>query len=148
LKISLLFIGFTSARLRRIVSSIEQASDLRISSHAVSGTRGSGEACPGSYQAVFVNRDLKQDRLIDVLEAVQGNPRIVPVILVYGNEPDGRDFLYSNKYGCLLFSELDGFGRTLTAAEVAEALAESLPDDELTRGLLELSLSRGPCSSG
>jgi hypothetical protein len=148
LKISLLFIGFTKARLRSIVSSIQEVSDLRIDTVTASGMGRSGGPCPGSHRAVFVNRDLKETRLVKVLEAGRDNPRGIPVVLVYGDEPDGRDFLYSNKYGCLLYSESDRFGRTLTASELAETLEAGSPDDELTRKLLELSLSCGPCSSG
>jgi len=148
LKISLLFLGFTKARVRSIVSAIEGASTLEIDPVMASGIRGFGGQCPGKHRAVFVNRDLKQDRLTKVLEAVRANPGEIPVVLVYHKDPDGRDFLYSNKYGCLLFSECDRFGRTLTAAELAERLTEASPEDDLTRKLLELSLSCGPCSSG
>jgi hypothetical protein len=147
LRLRVLFVGLNQRRVKNIVSAIESAADVKIDPvAAATGPRGSSRT--QDCQAVFVSRDLKEHGLVHTLQAVTEAHPQTPVVLVYGAEPDGKTYLYANKYGCMLFSELDRLGRTLTACELAETLQARSSSSAFARKLMELSMSYGPCSTG
>ena len=148
MKSKMLFVDLRQERVRTIVTSIETASDLKIASTATSGLDPDSHENLEDCLAVFISRDLKESRLVQVLDFLSENHPEIPVVLTYGAELDGRAYLYARKYDCLLFSEKDRFGRTLTAGELAEALQKRSPQSDVTRKLMELSMSCGPCSTG
>jgi hypothetical protein len=100
------------------------------------------------FRGVFVNREVKESRLAWLLDHIRERHPEIPIVLTYGTEPDGKAYLYANRYDCMLFSETDRHGRTLNARELAETLRRRLLDSDVTRKLMELSMSSGPCSTG
>jgi hypothetical protein len=146
--LKMLFVGFEQRRVRRLASSIEAASRLKIYPATASRLDAENVVDLDSFGAVFVNRGMKESRLLRVLERVRERLPEIPVVLTYANEPDGKAYLYANQYDCMLFSETDRHGRTLNARELADVLKEGLPDSDVTRRLMDLSMSSGPCSTG
>ena len=142
-----LFVGFERRRVRSIVSSIETASGWKITA-ATCGIEQENSVDSESFEALFVNREVRESQLVRVLESVRNRHPEIPAVLTYGAEPDGKAYLYANRYNCMLFSEMDRFGRTLTARELAETLQEVSLNGDVTRKLMELSMSCGPCSTG
>ncbi len=140
------FIGFSHARTRSIVSAIEGASETAIEPVIVRDTWTGDE--PGEVSSVFINREMDEKELARWLETIRDVSADIPVILVYGSQPDGKSYMLSNRFDCWLFSEKDRMERTLTAAEVGRALANETPDSVLEKRLFEVSLSSGPCSTG
>jgi hypothetical protein len=148
LKVNVLFIGFKQARVRRIASALRSAADLGIVPSGGSRRAGTAAWDPEDYDAVFISRDIDESCLAEALEDVRDKKPDMPLVLVHGGDPDGKAFLLANRYECLLYSELDSLGRTLTAGELAGTLKERLSEGGLGRKLMELSLSCGPCSTG
>jgi hypothetical protein len=148
LKARVLFIGIGQTRVSDIAASIEEASGLELEPIITSGFRRPDRQRLGGFRAVFISRDLKQPGLVEALESIRGGHPDIPVVLVYGTDPDGQAFLFSNRFGCMLYSELDRFGRTLTSSELGEALQSTSPEDGLARKMMELSMCYGPCSTG
>jgi hypothetical protein len=148
LKSRILFIGLRQARVSDIISSIEKVSDIRIAATTIPNPSGSSTQQLDTYDAVFVSRDLKQNRLVGMMEAIRDAHPDIPVVLIYAKNPDGRAFLLSSQYNCMLFSELDRLGRTLTSSELAESLHKSSQQNDLTRKLMDLTMCCGPCSTG
>jgi hypothetical protein len=134
--------------LRAIARAVEGVSDLRISFTALAEPAPLDLTDLKAYQALFLSRDIKDTRLVRLLEAIRACPTGIPVVLVYSTEPDGKAFLHTNRYGCLLFSELDRFGRSLTAHELSEALKQAASETDLVQKLVEVSMAYGPCSTG
>ena len=143
-----LFVGISRSRVSDLIASVEKASGLNLDPTVISGLHSADRADLDTYRAVFVSRDLKQTELVETLESIRREHPTVPVVLVYGDSPDGRAFLISNRFGCMLYSELDRFGRTLTGLELAEALQASLHEEDVIRKMMELSMCSGPCSTG
>lgn len=140
------FIGFSEERTWSIVSAIEDASDTVIESIALRDTwTGDG---PGGIGSVFVNREIDELELKRWLDNIRDVSVDIPIVLVYGSEPDGKSYMLSNRFDCWLFSEKDRLERTLTAADIGKALADGEPDSAFERKLFEVSLSAGPCSTG
>jgi hypothetical protein len=129
-------------------AAVEAVSGLRVSFTALADPAALDLGDLKAYQAIFLSRDIKETRLVEILEAIRACPAGVPVVLVYGTEPDGKAFLHANRYGCLLFSELDRFGRSLTVHELSEALEQSASETNLMQRLVEVSMAYGPCSTG
>jgi hypothetical protein len=133
--------------MRSIVSSVKKGSKLTltavVSSESEDLSHGALERC----DAVFINREIKEARLIGALETIREYPLEIPVVLTYEAEPDGKAYLLANRYECLLFSEMDRLKRALTPADIGEALREKTLDD-MTRRLMGISLCSGPCSTG
>ncbi len=140
------FIGFSQARTRSIASAIEGASEIAIEPVIVRDTWTDGEL--GEVSSVFINREMDEKELARWLETIRDASADIPIVLVYGSQPDGKCYLLSNRFDCWLFSEKDRLERTLTAAEVGRALANETPDSAFERRLFEVSLSAGPCSTG
>jgi hypothetical protein len=144
----MLFVGFGQRRVQSVVSSIEAASGLKIDAATASELDAENTVDLGSFRAVFVNRGMKESRLLRVLEHIRERHPEIPVVLTYGTEPDGKAFLYANRYDCMLFSETDRHGRTLNARELVDVLNEESLESDINRRLMELSMSSGPCSTG
>jgi hypothetical protein len=140
------FIGFSQHRIRSIVSAIEGSSDICIEAAEMPDT-WSGEM-PGEIRSIFINREIDEKKLTRWLEGVRDVSAEMPLVLVYGSEPDGKSYMFSNRFDCWLFSEKDRLERTLTAPEIGRALAAEAPDSAFERRLFEVSLSAGPCSTG
>jgi hypothetical protein len=143
-----LFVGIRQSRVSGLVASVHKASGLRLDPTVISGLRTADRVDLGTYRAVFVSRDIKQAELIEMLDGIRRTHPALPVVLVYGASPDGRAFLLSNRFGCMLYSELDRFGRTLTGQELAEALQATVSEGDVIRKMMELSMCSGPCSTG
>jgi hypothetical protein len=148
LRVRAVFIELAEGRVRSIVSSIEESSDLIISSKLA---RGSSEALGGILNrsdVVFVNRNQKESNLTTLLGSIRQRRADIPIVLVYASEPDGKSYLLANRFDCWLFSEKDTLQRTLTSAEIGETLADRTRDAAIEQRLLEVSLCAGPCSTG
>jgi hypothetical protein len=140
------FIGFSEQRTSSIVSAIEGASDTVIEPVALRDDwTGKGA---GGIGSVFLNREIDDQELNRWLDAIRDDSVDIPIVLVYGSEPDGKSYMLSNRFDCWLFSEKDRLERTLTAADIGRALADGEPDPAFERRLFEVSLSAGPCSTG
>jgi hypothetical protein len=148
LRVRALFIELAEARVRSIVSSVEESSDITISTTLVGGSKGALAELLDRSDCVFVNRGQKESKLIRLLETVRRCRADIPVVLTYGTEPDGKSYLLANRFDCWLFSEKDHLQRTLTSAEIGEALRERTKDVAVEQRLLEVSLCAGPCSTG
>jgi len=140
------FIGFSQARTRSVTAAIEGASKITVEPVTVRDTWTGDE--PGEMSSVFINREMDEKELARWLETIRDVSADIPIVLIYGSEPDGKSYLLSNRFDCWLFSEKDRLERTLTAAEVGGALANEAPDSAFERRLFEVSLSAGPCSTG
>lgn len=140
------FIGLSQARIRSITSAIEGASDIAIEPVMVRDAWNGDQ--PGEMGSVFISREMDDQELIRWLETIRKASAEIPIVLVYASQPDGKSYLFSNRFDCWLFSEKDRLERTLTAAEVGKALASGTPDSAFERRLFEVSLSAGPCSTG
>jgi hypothetical protein len=140
------FIGFEQARIRSIVSAIEGASEIEVQPFAVSDPWTAGR--PQGICSIFINREIDEEELNRWLETIRDDSVDIPIVLVYGSEPDGKSYMLANRFDCWLFSEKDRLERTLTASEVGKALADDAPDSAFERRLFEVSLSAGPCSTG
>jgi hypothetical protein len=148
LKAKMLFVGLDPQRVQSIVSSIEEHSDIEIATETACGLELDGRGRLLDRAAVFISRDLEEPRLPHLLESIRQMHFDIPIVLVYEAEPDGKAYLYANKYDCLLYSEMDRVGRTLSAKELAGELEEISRENDISRKLMELSLSAGPCSTG
>jgi hypothetical protein len=140
------FIGFTQARIRSIARALEDASDIVIEALEVRGP-WSGDR-PNGIGSIFINREIDERELNRWLDTIRDVSVDIPIVLVYGSEPDGKSHMLCNRFDCWLFSERDKIERTLTAADIGKALADGEPDSEFERRLFEVSLSAGPCSTG
>ena len=148
MRLKTLFLGLSRERVQSVVSSIEAASSL---SMGVTVCCDPGEKLAelvSSCDAVFINRHLDDSTLDLSLSTIRKHRDAVPVTLVYESEPDGNAFLLAKRYACWLFSETDRLRRTLTPAEVGEALLRESAKDETQKRLMEISLCTGPCSTG
>jgi hypothetical protein len=148
LRLKTLFLGLPRERVKRVVSSIEAASSL---SMGVTVCCDPGEKLGelvSSCDAIFINRHLDDSTLEISLSTIRRHHDTVPVTLVYESEPNGKAFLLAKKYDCWLFSEMDRLERTMTPAEVGEALLVRSAKDETHKRLMEISLCTGPCSTG
>jgi hypothetical protein len=147
-KLKAAFVGISPARSKGVVSVIESASEAELTATHLTGPSGTGKRPGDDFDAIFINRDLKESQLQDWLRAVrQGDPGL-PVVLVYRSEPDGRAFLLAKKFDCWLFTEDDRMGRTLSPAELGTALVRKAEERSVQHRLMEVSLSAGPCSTG
>ena len=140
------FIGFSQPRTRSIVSAIEGDSEIAIEPLKVRDAWTGDES--GEMSSVFINREMDDTELNRWLETIRDVSEYIPIVLVYGSQPDGKSYLLSNRFDCWLFSEKDRLERTLTAAEIGKAIADEAPDSAFERRLFEVSLSAGPCSTG
>jgi hypothetical protein len=148
LRLKALFLGLPRARVKRVISSIEAASAISIGATMCDDPGEKlGELVCGS-DAVFINRHLDGTRLERSLSEIREHRDDVPVTLIYESEPNGEAFLFATRYDCWLFSEMDRLGRTLSPAEVGEALLRKRSRGETERRLMEISLCTGPCSTG
>jgi hypothetical protein len=148
LRISSIFVGIPQARVKTIVTSIEKASEVVFETIPVNHAETKLESLLKQAQVVFLNRHLAQHRLTKILEDIRRASPDLPVVLTYQADPDGDTYLLAARFDCWLFSETDRFGRTLTPAEIGEALKERAANDLLQRRLMEVSLCAGPCSTG
>jgi hypothetical protein len=148
LRVRTLFIGFTKARIKSITSSIEGSSETILVNTRTKDLDASFGELAGKHEAVFIDRDLDEARLVRILEDVRACRPDIPIVLVYGCEPDGRSYLMANRFDCWLFSENDRMDRTLRPAEIGDALAGRSSDSDIERRLFEVSLTAGPCSTG
>ena len=148
MKLNALFLGLKESRVERIVGKIEQASGVALAATVSSNEEPDLDGADGDFDAVFVSRDMAPDRLEKTLERVRGSSETIPLVLVYGSEPDGKAYLIARRYGCWLFSEIDRHPRTFTATELGDNLRESFETTHCARRLMEISLCSGPCSTG
>lgn len=148
MKIKALFIGLRKRRAEAITSAIEAASSLVLDVVTATGLSGVDLSDLKDYGVVFVDRETRETQLVKILDAITDFDPEIPIVLIYKSSPDGKAFMIANQYDCLLFSEMDTLGRTLTARELAEALRYRSPETDHLRKLMELSMSCGPCSTG
>ena len=148
MRVKALFVELAEARARTIVSSVERSSDVTISITLASGSKVAFAELLDKSDVIFVNRCQRESKLIRLLETVRRCRPGIPVVLIYETEPDGKSYLLANRFDCWLFSEKDRLQRTLTSAEIGEALAETIQDVAIEQRLLEVSLCAGPCSTG
>lgn len=140
------FIGFSRSRIEDIATAIKKASGVSLEPVRVSAADGIGRL--EEVDAVFISREIEEIYLTRWLETLRDATSDMPIVLVYDSEPDGKCYLYANRFDCWLFSENDRLGRALSAAEIGRALWRGAPDSAFERRLFEVSLSAGPCSTG
>jgi hypothetical protein len=138
--------GFSEKRIRSITSAIEGASKTVIEPVVLRDTWT--DEGPRGIGSVFINREIGDQELGRWLDAIREVSAEIPIVLVYGSEPDGKSYVLSNRFDCWLFSEKDRMERTLTASDIGRALSDGEPDSAFERKLFEVSLSAGPCSTG
>ena len=148
MRVRTLFIGLAKARIRRIVSSIEEASQASLVTSRAGISDGNLSELIAASDAVFVGRDQEERNLTRLLGDIRKHHTNIPVVLTYESEPDGKSFMLSGKFDCWLFSDSDHLGRTLTPAEIGEALAGGTDSRTIEQRLFEVSRSAGPCSTG
>jgi hypothetical protein len=142
------FVGVSSARSKRVISAIRAASEAELTAVHLSGQDNRSSRLTDEFHAVFIDRSLKDAELEAWLSTVRRSNPGLPVILIYQSEPDGRAFLLASRYDCWLFGEADRMGRTLSPAELGEALVRSAAERSVEHRLMAVSLSAGPCSTG
>jgi hypothetical protein len=140
------FVGFTQARIRRIVGALEAAGSPRLEIEGAGGAGAAGGSVPP--EIAFVNAELGPRELAQTVEGIRLGSARMPVVLVYGAEPAGRLFSLARRYDCWLFSDADRLERGLNAGEVAEAMAERLEARQMRSCLRQVAASSGPCSTG
>lgn len=148
MQIAALFIGLEESRVSEITTSIQKPCDITIQATSSDYPHRRLKALLEDMDVVFVNRNVKDSKLVQLLERIREYAPDVPIVLTYGSEPDGNAYLYSNKFDCWLFSEKDRLGRTLTAEDLAQGIVRQTSDRRLGKMLMELSLCAGPCSTG
>jgi hypothetical protein len=148
MKIRAVFIGSTKRAIDQIVECIEAASSIEIDAVKRECTCRDLRAVVAASDAVFVDRAVETRSIEKVLRLIRQHCSDIPVVITYQDEPDGRTFVLARRYDCLLFSPKDKLGITLTPAEVATALEESLSAACAEQKLMEISLCTGPCSTG
>jgi hypothetical protein len=147
-RLKALFIGFSHERVKKVVAAIEAAAEITIAAAAHRRLSPKVAKQLDDFHVVFVNSGLEDRVLAGALTTIRKCHSGLPVALVYGQEPDGKDFLLANRFDCQLFSELDHLGRTLTPNEIGEELLMRLAGAEIERRLMEISCCTGPCSTG
>ena len=148
MKIRAVFIGSTKRAIDRVVRCIEAASCIEITVVEHDCTCRDLRAVVMASDAVFINRAVETRSIEKMLRLIRQNCNDIPIVITYEDEPDGRAFVLARRYDCLLFSPQDELGITLTPAEVATALEESLSEACAEQKLMEISLCTGPCSTG
>ncbi len=142
------FVGVSPARSKRVISAIRAASEAELTAVHLSGQDNRSRWLREELHAVFIDHNLEDAELEAWLGMVRRSNPSLPVILIYQSEPDGRSFLLANRYDCWLFGEADRMGRTLSPAELGEALIRSAAERSVEHRLMAVSLSSGPCSTG
>lgn len=148
MQLNALFLGLKEGRIESITAKIEQASGVTLSATVSSDREPDLDGVDGDFEAVFINRDMAADRLEKILERVRSSSETIPLVLVYGAEPDGKAYLTARRHGCWLFSEKDRHHRALTPAQLGDDLRESSEARHCAKRLMEISLCSGPCSTG
>jgi hypothetical protein len=148
-KLRAVFVGISPARSKGIVSAIGAASDAELTAVHLKAPGTALRAATGeAFDAVFINCDLEESQLRTWIGASRKSDPKQPIILVYRSEPDGRAFSIASRYDCWLFGDEDRIGRTLSPAELGEALLRGAAERSIEHRLMEVSLSAGPCSTG
>jgi hypothetical protein len=148
LKVRALFLGFSEARVKRVVSAIEATSLFTMEATVRDNPAEKQDPSLQGFDAIFVSTDLPSNQLRAALRWTSRCTEDSPTVLVYGSEPDGRAFMLASRYDAWLFSEMDRLRRGLTPQEVGERLWERLQGKSVLERLIEVSLCSGPCSTG
>ncbi len=144
--VSALFVGFSVPRLRRIVTSLETTSRIRISPYKRDPSQIDTEV--GSSDVVFVSNDVGLRRLRSILRRIRLISEFIPTVIVFDGEPRAGDFKFAKEFDCWLYSENDLLARGLTTSELADQIISRLRELHSEMHLLEVSLCCGPCSTG
>lgn len=148
MKLRTVFVGFSKSRAKRISEALERSANLEMQ---VTVTDDAGEdqaELASRVDAVFVGTEIGWRRLGPWVEQVRGNNRSVPIVLTYGQEPDGWTFQIASRHDCWLFSETDHLGRGLNPDELGEALRTRVEAGQMRSRLIDISACSGPCSTG
>jgi hypothetical protein len=148
MRLKAVFLGFANREMDRVVDCIEAASPVEIEA-ASSGDTGPGlELSVDTSDVVFVSRAVGDRKLESLLRKIRQVKGETPIVLTYGEEADGKAFLFARRFDCLLFSPADRLNVTLTPAEVGQALQEAALGTRVDQRLMEISMCTGPCSTG
>lgn len=148
MKLRAVFVGFSEGRARQVAEALERSASIHIQVK-VADDAGEAEAeLAGRLDAVFVCTEVGWRRLGPWVEQVRETNRSVPIVITYGQEPDGWTFQIASRHDCWLFSETDRLGRGLNPDELGEALRANVEAGEMRSRLMEISSCSGPCSTG
>lgn len=142
------FIGFSEAGTERVISVIEAASNAILEAAVLKGPAGGIGKITESFDGIFIAGNLDNSEIEVWLKPIREQFPGLPVVLTYQSQPGGRAFLLASRFDCWLFGENDDTGRTLSAAELGEALGRSAAQKTVEHHLMEVALSAGPCSTG
>ena len=148
MKLKVAFVGFRRGRSKQVAKAIEAGSAVRLDVAEIAESRADAAGLAAGYDAVFVSTAAGIKRLDGLVGEVRRDNAHIPIVITYGEEPDGGAFQLAARHDCWLFSEIDRLKRGLTAEEIGQELESRVEASELGSRLMEISLQGGPCSTG
>jgi hypothetical protein len=148
LRLKVAFVGFRGGRAKQVAKAIEAASAVELDAAEIAETKADAAVLAAGYDAVFVSTAAGLKRLDGLVGEIRRDNAHVPIVITYGEEPEGSAFQVAATQDCWLFSDIDRLKRGLTAEEIGLGLEARGEASELGSRLMEISMMGGPCSTG